>query len=114
MATGRFSPGAESCYVVAGAPEALWDKPGTVGELFRSEQWMVADVYRRHEVVWIGDGNDCKKLTEIPSRVETVLAVDHVLSAPLERWRVKAIRIEPDATEWLKLDAGRLALELLT
>jgi hypothetical protein len=108
MATGRFSPGADCCYLVAGAPDAVWAEPGTAGELFRNEDWLVADVYGRYEKIWIGDGNDCKKLTGLPIRVETILVVDQALLPSLDSWRIKAIRIEPDTTEWLTLEQGRL------
>jgi hypothetical protein len=109
MAIGRISPGADACYLVAGGPDALWAKPDTVGELFRSEHWEVGEVYRRHEKIFVGDGNDCKKFTALPARVETILVADHALASPLDPWRIKAIRIEPDPADWLALEEGRLA-----
>ena len=108
MAIGRISPGAEACYLVVGGPNALWANPDTVGELFRSEHWTVAEVYRRHEKIFVGNGIDCRKFTALPARVETVLSADEALPPPLDSWRIKAIRIEPDPTEWLALDGGRL------
>jgi hypothetical protein len=109
MAIGRISPGADACYLVAGGPDALWAKPDTVGELFRSEHWEVGEVYRRHEKIFVGDGNDCKKFTALPARVETILVADHALGSSLDSWRIKAIRIEPDPADWLALEGGRLA-----
>lgn len=106
MATGRISPGADSCYLIASAPAELWAKPDTVGELFCTERWRAEDVLRRHHVVWIGDGNDYKKLTALPVHIETILGADEIPPAPLADWAIKAIRIEPDPIEtaaWLGL-----------
>lgn len=107
MATGRISPGADACYLVAGAPDALWEKLDTVGELFCSKRWTMSDVYLKHEKIFYGNGEDCKKLTALPPGVETTLVADQQLLAPLEGWHIRAIRIEPDP-EWLTVREGRL------
>jgi hypothetical protein len=86
MTTARVSPGADCCYVVAGAPAALWEKQDTVGELFRTERWRSENVLRRHNVVWTGDGDDCKKLTALPVHIETILVADEPLEEPLDTW----------------------------
>jgi hypothetical protein len=111
MATGRVSPGANCCYLVAGAQAALWAKRATVGELFNTDRWGIADVLRRHSVVWTGDGKDCPKLTALPPHIDTTVVADEELPPPLEDWIVKAIRVEPDPyddSEWLALVGGQL------
>jgi hypothetical protein len=109
MATFRDSPGAESCYLVAGAPSALWARTGTVGELFRNERWKTPDVFARYEKAWIGNGDDCKKLTALPARISTVLVAEESLPHPFESWSIRAIRVEPEAGDWLSLVEGKLA-----
>jgi hypothetical protein len=108
MATGRISPGADACYLVAGAPDELWAQQGTVGELFATATWDTAEVYRRHEPIWVGDGTDCKKLTSLPNRIDTVLVVDQPLHSPLADWTIKGIRVEAEAPNWSPLRDGRL------
>jgi hypothetical protein len=111
MATGRVSPGADSCYLIAGAQAGLWARQGTVGELFSSRRWDTADVLRRHNIVWTGDDKDCPKLTALPLRIDSILVADENLPPPLEDWIVKAIRVEPverDDSAWLALVEGQL------
>lgn len=108
LATGRVSPGADACYLVAGAPDRLWEQHNTVADLFRTNQWDMADVYHRYEDLWLHDGHACEKLTGLPAEIATELVVDQTLPSPLNGWRLKAIRIEPVPSHWLPLSAGRL------
>jgi hypothetical protein len=110
MATGRISPGTDACYIVAGAPDTLWAKPGTVGEVFQTSKWNIPELYLRHEKIWVGEGNDCKKLTVLPHEIDTTLAADHHLTDVLKGWTIKAVRVEPhaDTANWLALRDGRL------
>lgn len=106
MMSGRVAPGADACYVIAGGPDKLWAKSDTVGDLFRSGKWSTEEVFRRYEPIF-ANGEDCKKLTWLASRFETALVADTRLAVPLDEWHIKAIRIEPDTTAWIRLVDGR-------
>jgi hypothetical protein len=104
MTTARLSPGADSCYLVAGQPLTRWAKTDSVCELFRTDTWESENVLRRHYRAFRGDEKEYGKLTRLPAHIHTTLVADQTLPAPLDKWAIKAIRVEPDPlddTDWL-------------
>lgn len=111
MTIARLSPGADSCYLVAGQPLTHWAKTDSVCELFRTERWRTENVLRRHYEAFRGDGKEYGKFTRLPSHIRTTLVADETLPAPLDKWAIKAIRVEPDPlddTDWLHIKNGEI------
>lgn len=111
MTTGRISPGADSCYLIAGQRLTEWAKPDTVCELFRTERWRSENVLLRHYEAFRGDESEYGKLTHLPPYIHTTLVADETLPAPLHTWAIKAIRVEPDPredTDWLHIQNGKI------
>ena len=111
MATGRTSPGADACYLIAGQSLKDWGKPDSVCQLFRDGRWRSQDVLNKHRRAFVGDGKEYTKLTRLPPHIVTTLIADEVVPAPLGTWAIKAIRVEPDPldpTSWLAVVAGQI------
>jgi hypothetical protein len=114
MATGRVSPGADACYLVAGQRSGDWEKCGSVCELFRTHRWRTENVLRRHYKAFRGDESEYGKLTSLPTFIDSTLVADVTLSAPLDTWAIKAIRVEPNPLaddRWHKIRNGEVVVE---
>lgn len=110
MATGRISPGADATYVIVGAPDAIWARPGTVGEIFDSREWDMREFFLRHEGIFRGDSEDYRKLCGLPSELRTTVVVNQPLNRKLEGWTLKGIRVDvpTESLRWLELREGQL------
>lgn len=66
------------------------------------------DPVPEYEAIFVGDGVACKKLKRLPQAIDVTLVADHPLVGALHDWRIKAIRLEPDARSWLAVRDCRL------
>ena len=111
MTTGRVSPGADACYVVAGEPVKAWAAGNPVGELFQTAEWNSQTVLERCRTPFVGDGREHGKLTHLPPAIATTLVADEPVPEPLHEWHVKAIRVEPRPLRedgWLSVVDGSI------
>jgi hypothetical protein len=109
MTCARVSPGADSCYVIAGEPLGEWERPGSVGGFFLDACWQSKGILERHRKEFVGDGKEYGKLTHLPAWIITSLIADEPVPEPLNGWRIKAVRVEPEPfadSNWLPLVDG--------
>ena len=68
---------------------------------------------RRHYEAFKGDEREYGKLTRLPPHIQTTLIADETLPAPLDKWAIKAIRVEPDPPDeshWHTIKDGEMVL----
>jgi hypothetical protein len=107
MASGRVSPGATACYAIVGAPTTLFEKPGTLGELFTNGEWCTRELIHRFTIHWqdlLSGGT--ARVSQLPAGFTTTLVCDQALPSPIHAWRLRAIRVDPLDGSWTEFADG--------
>lgn len=101
MASARRSDLAMRCYVVAGAPRAIWKASTSSGTMLIDGEHDVASVVERYDGKGAVFSEAVAWPTALPARIETTVAADAPVTTAQAPWKLKCVRIEPLGSEAL-------------
>ena len=94
-------------FVVAAAPRALWDLPGTTAAVLRDGCWVTRAILEQHAQrdwqAWLRSWQT--RPLRLPAEVRTTLRADATLRDERgEEWPLRAVEIQPVGDERIALD----------
>jgi len=97
MVAARQLPGVRGCYVVAGAPEGVWQSEAHCTPLFTNGTWRSLDLFQHFEEDWeaLLKGGPAR-LTFVPASISTRVVANIQLMMKSQRWCLRAIAVEPE------------------
>jgi hypothetical protein len=105
MVAGTYRPDTAACFLLVGAPRAMWEAGDHCAALFATNIWDSARLFVDYEVDFIDllKGGTAR-LLEVPSRVATTLVANIPIKTDAVDWELRCIAVGPASMDWLKFD----------